>query len=629
MSTILSRVAGASEFKKALEEWAEQLDVGFVVPTEITKQFFINAKRPEYTAVLTPYLSGPPNNIGILAAYLLLRLDVLEATREEAINYLLKSIEVGGHTELTTFCVMESLDKIPSCFEPAVAKAIASSDTIRGIAAASLVEKLEKRNLDLVLQGLAVLRKEIVNRDSTLRFGAALGLASYGVHLNELTPAFIECLELGEAQQVAQLATRLTTVFGENQTIVDYLCSKAGDETIVPEVRGYLYLHLGRICPSSLQVQTWLANELSKVKDCFNYDMLFGIGFGLCKQELPIPDSTKAQLIDLLNCEDSDIQILVAIILSHTAEVLTETDFEKLAIYIRNATNDEMRGKLIRCFFEGGPQAIPVAMRHSSTASIVIKPLWIGALAQQLERHGFQFLEVYRLEQNEELDQIMIYVMGQASLHGQEIIDIVKASLRSDSELERFNALSALRSSGSGAAAATPELVTLYLYGNSDEQVAAERIMVNIGEAAAPFLNDFSKIQGKDCLKKFQRLQRMIGVDESSIKHVELVRLGKPNIIRSFVIVGTIFEELGTISQRRLQVVLDEQLSKNPAYGINELPSRSWQRHIEKLEQFLSSMDVDSETVKLLKRDGKKPQFLTHTGKRWLKRCREFLVTIG
>jgi hypothetical protein len=249
-------------------------------------------------------------------------------------------------------------------------------------------------------------------------------------------------------------------------------------------------------------------------------------------------------------------------------------------------------------------------------ASRVLKPIWTEILSWQLEKYPKEFLEIYSNFESDETAEFMPYVLSNIAITDDYILSIVRCGLESENELMRHHALIALRRSDSRAAIVSPALLLLYLRGNELEKQTAFSILMNIGNAAQPYIEAHQwQIKGETELREFQRVQRILGVAENAIRDIEFARIGKPEIIANFV-------------------QLAETMRENPTNGyrsnclISGLQPNTSRFAIQKFENKLSDALQLEHPIVLARSSRGKSKYLTDEGIQWLERSKRYLEQI-
>jgi len=376
---------------------------------------------------------------------------------------------------------------------------------------------------------------------------------------------------------------------------------------------------LGHVCPKLPAVQKFLAERFEIEQD---WETFLGSGLGLTNQKLPFPVEYFTPLFRRLNDENADMRFAAACIFLEAADSVSGPMLSQLVGHIEDETNDVVREKLLRCFIACGAPAVPIAIRAVKTGPNLLRTSWAGVLSLMCSRHPDKFFQAYVEHRDPQLDEAMPWILSGATCFSTEIVQAISEALASESELERSNALRALTSAESNAAAVTPELVDLCLYGSEDEQQRAESILFGFGHAAAPYLRDYNRVRGPSAMEAFQRIQRVLRIPESDVRDMDLVRLRDDDSVRRFVAAVEVLEELGPVGFRTIQAELEQGNRVPPDLGISASRIRT---SIDQLEQRLAAFSTENEPVALLAGGEKQPRHLTDTGRFWFDRCREYL----
>lgn len=617
-------VFGEEGFRREIQHWVDEIDrTGGGVPIpEIATQFFFNARPIESRHAIRRLMESQDDKCGVMVAYIVLLLGWSGEIRREAIAFLLSYAQGGDDEKCFAMHIVAGLESLPDDFIELVEGGLDAESVELKFMSATLVPLLATHSDERQVKGVEFLSTHFHGDDQLLRVQAAFALASYAIRIEQTAELLLEICESSPENVVTIVAMRLAVPFRRVPKLLGFLKKRAASDTHSVDHRITIYRNLGRLGVGDVEMQAWLIDEFDRnSRESEDPWLVLGIAYGLILQRLDLPKEFLKRVLARLDDENVEMRKVISLIVVENAEKLGSAEFAYLADIVLKETDDHVREKILQTFRRGGSCALTPLMDVAKHSSKLMRFGWFAVLGEHLERDPARFLELYKENWSPALSEAMPFVLSNIPVRGQSYLEALKRALSSKSELERANALMALRSSDKDAASVTPELLDLYMHGSSEEQQAAENVLLNIGIATRKHLAEYHNVHGQEELAKFQRLQRLIGIDENSVLHADLQRFAKPDFVRGFVIAAEVYDAHGPISQKKVQEILIEN-------GVSDLPESTWRRHIRLLEKFLSGLDPNGNPVFLLQVKGNRPQSLSEEGKEWLARCRSYLRAI-
>lgn len=622
---MFNRVFGDSDLRTALEGYAESLEQGEMPSLSEMKQCLVSATKTECSHVLLGCLGETTGPLGIMASFMVHYMECDQQTCDTANDYLLRTIKNDSELEVLAFILLSSLDELPDDFREAVDRGLTSEHMVRQITAAACGVKFSREFDPLASRSVRVLEHGLKNDDRAVRLLATVGLAKCRLQTPENSERLRQFLVDASFGEQLHVISNLKSTFKQRNGLVNYLIDLAADAFAPIDVRAATYRMLGHICPTILEIQRLFVERLDSEHD---WETVLGLGLGLTNQHLEFPVECFPTLFVHLQSEDPNMRLAAACVCLEAADTLSTTELETIAGQIEDEANDVIREKLLRCFSAAGPAAVSVAMRLVKSGPNLLRTCWISILSQLCGRHPEVFFSAYREHGDERVDEVMPIILSGATIFSSEIIRSIRSALSSTAALERSNGLLALKNADADAAAATPELVDLCLYGSTEEQERAEPILFRFGVATNPYLRDYDRVTGPEALQKFQRIQRLLSVPEADIRDVELAGVGDNDCIRTFVAAAEVLDAAGPTSFPKLQDVLQEQCADGQLPENLSVSATRIRKSIDMLENRLSAFAANTDRVVLLSRKPNQPGGLTDIGRSWLDRCRKYLRVI-
>lgn len=630
---MFDRCVGTSAIRAEFDAYCKEAMAGKAFPNSRFVDVFVRAKPQEVRFILRTLMSEGHNYSGAYAAYMTLNLPLARSMRTEAIAYMKHMFESAHPERCLAMHMLSNLDESPVEFASYAIRALRSDnleDVFAGVALCSRYR--DSRNLAFV-KGHSRLHDILASKDEFDKQMAMLCIARYGVRIDANAAYLLPWIKSGSAEDFVMIVGHLSPEYRHHEGIRSAILEKA-DEVIrmdfeaENDLQCMVYRCIGKCYFDCAVVRRWLEKQFFSSQIEQGWLTFLGIGLGLLVQEFDDDEEIVARILPYLRDEDAGMRYAAATLFSDMAKRLPEIVFPHLAKIIAIEPNDEVRGQLFNCFVKGQKEVVPAVLEALNESSTILLPFWIGILSRHLEQDATSFFEYFEQYRSDIVAEHMPTILCDASLTDGKALGLIREALRSECEFTRHQGLVALTGSGAGAAAATAELVELHLYGSEEESRRALDTLFRIGSASGPLIREFEDIRNTEALQKFQRLQRILGVDELHVRDAELVRL-RPSVIRNFVIVATLIDEHGPIGFRQMSAMVEERIKE---FNLPEGHSYSEQTLRRDARTFVDSLALlrGSESEESLFSGGEKQaRSLTDSGRRWLTRAKAFLKIIG
>ncbi|MEZ6103375.1 MAG: hypothetical protein R3E01_30905 [Pirellulaceae bacterium] len=640
---MFDRVRGRSEIRDAIKMLTAAAQGGEATNIGDVAEYLRSTNEAAYTHELRQFLSGPPCHEGIVAAFFIHYLNCPVEARDEATHFLAACIEESSDLAMFTYLHVDGLDVIPNGLKGSIRKSLSSNDLGESLTAASCgirfgrcvafdFEEEDAGVLDgIVIASAKLLRKHATSNNRLLQLEAVRSLAQSPIMVKEVVPLLVECLAeseslvgTSEAQSLQlRLIQGLHEVFGKKDEVVDVIMKLASNAKYRSAVRGGMCRKLGRICATRRDVQKFL---LARYLAEDAYDAQAEIGLGLAHQALSFPKAAFDVLICRLDESAPTTRWAAAVVLVALAGRLTSEQLNLVGSTIQRESDSSILESLCRCIVKAGSPAIAVALSFVTMGTNIQRTYWCAILGNLCEQHPEEFMRTYLALRNDELDQALPTILSETSGLATRFLEPIERALRSESAVERRNALLSLRRvDGVTAARLSPALIDLFLQGSDEEKTLVQAILVRFGAASHPFLRKCELPQNEDSAAKIRQLQSLVGFQEGLVLETQLLQVANLRWIRIFVAVGTILENEGAVSSRKLSEILKEKKKSGELPSSLKVSDRTISVSLENLSKALS---VDGQETELLEGSTKRAQSLTADGRIWLLRCRDFLTSI-
>ncbi|MEO1526577.1 MAG: hypothetical protein AAFX06_14165 [Planctomycetota bacterium] len=624
---MFQRESTKKAFLSVVAKLADEARNGRAITFEDLNAHFQTLAAHEFQFLLRGIIGTGEPFSGILASYLIHRAPFKDPVKRFATESVIALLGDNDDDDVHGFFfrLFSTLENPPHDFRPITLDTLKSGPLGTRIAAAGLASKLDEDKGDLLPLCVPMLNKLVRDRESPWRHLALTELVAHPVNQSGAESLLIEFLGEASEGQIAALVAKLHTSYRRSSIVTSFMKDLAKSTAVAVGLRCAIYSNIGRVAFDNQSIHKFLTDELEDPSvESSHWSIAIAIGAGISHHSLPINHATANLMVNRLSNDNTDVRRGAAFVLFRNSIDLSESVLNGITDCAQVEEDGPTCDRLFWALRSANSSVVRVAFQAFEESFMVRRAHWGGLLVQLLMEYPTEFWSAYRDLQSEEIDRVMPSLLAQTAIAGAEITKSISASLQSDCELERSNALIAIRGSGAGVAAATPALLKLYLRGTEFERGEAFQALARIGSAGQFFASEFRDVDSESELMDLQRVQRLMGVREDGVRHIEFLRIGDMKLIREFCMFADCLAQHGPIGLRAVSRILKSQLGENEKKRVSWSPQEI-SRTFSDFEKALNSVANVPNDEPLIKTSRGKPSLLTETGRLWLRRGNEYL----